>query len=64
MLKGLNCLFIGANLTRIYESLCVAFAPSIYILAKVMVVISMGMLFGTLLLFCTGMRYSKKEADN
>lgn len=46
---------------RLFDSLCVAFIPTIYSLSKIIIVISMGMFVGSFFLFCAGVRYSSKS---
>jgi len=46
---------------RLFDSLCVAFVPTIYSLSKIIVVMSMGMFVGSFFLFCAGVRFSNRE---
>lgn len=63
LLGKLKCNFLNPSLVRVYHALCVSFIPTIYTLAKVIIVISMGLLFGSCMLYCTANRYGMEHAS-
>lgn len=61
ILSDINCLFVGDNFDKMYDSICVKFNPAVYTLMIIMILISCSMFCGAWFFYCTGIRFARQQ---